>query len=338
MNDENKKFGLSSIFQKILSLKTIFPSSLEHRLNPRSGSGCPSLSTVLIFMIILIISFAFSPALETVYGDVGVEDVDPMVSEVDVEIKDGYYHLTIGLYDRNTWRAIDGATIELYRDEEVSRRYVFDLDNNTNSLFAVDTDRAIDIGLLYHGKTELDGLREAFKEEGYHITDSDDAFLSSIGGDSMWSLSDRDGERIFILEENEDNLEVHELTYSLKVEKGSDLTDHWLDVNTAYRDEPRDRSEMELTLKFPAGNHDSMMIEVKDQADNTGHSVVYFRTLISGKDRPFLIGLIAAVLTALVVYRIRSKREIDLYKYNINNKRIIKKRKIESKSKKVKEW
>ncbi len=338
MKGEQTRAKPSSVYKKMNQMKRELRYSLEQKPKSKSGPDYHSIVTVLIFTIILIISITFSPALDIVYGSIGVEDVDPMVSEVDIEIKEGYYHVTIGLYDRNTWRSIDEATIELYRDGRVSRRYVFDLAENRSYLFTIDSDRVIEIGGLFHGKTDLSGLRDVFEDEGYSIKESDDAFLSDPGLENIWALSDGGGERIFFIEKNEDNLEVHELPYSIEVEKGSGITYQWLNVNTAFGDEPRDRSEMELTLKFPAGNHDWMRIEVEDQAGNTGQSVVYFRTLISGKDRPIFVGIFAALLTGLVIFKIRYESETEINEYELKDQKLIKKESIKDKSNKVKTW
>ncbi len=58
-------------------------------------------------------------------GGVGVENVKPRISKVDIENEDGDYNLTFGVLDFNGWEAINKTTVELYRGDELLRKYVF---------------------------------------------------------------------------------------------------------------------------------------------------------------------------------------------------------------------
>lgn len=118
----------------------------------------PKLSFTILFILLLLL---FAPTFETVEaGGVGVEDVEPMISMVNVENENGDYNVTVRVLDLNSWRSINLTALELYKGEEISRRYVFEQDEDTNREFKAEKGpQLIDYG-AEDNLTSGDGPRE----------------------------------------------------------------------------------------------------------------------------------------------------------------------------------
>jgi len=131
----------------------------------------PSISRKITFFLTILIIFSItvftlSHAFETVEADgVGVEDVEPMISRVNIENQDGDYNLTLGILDFNSWKAINMTAIELYRGDNLRRRYVFEQDEDLNREFRAEKGPDLTYYQVRDNLTPGDGARDRCEME-----------------------------------------------------------------------------------------------------------------------------------------------------------------------------
>lgn len=121
-----------------------------------SLSGCTRKLFPIIISFIILLSITF-PLTTTSSADdgtgVGVEPIDPRITNVDIIREDGEYHFKIDIFDLNGWAHVNKVEIGLYRKDELMDHYVY------NQTYDFEDEFHVEIGESpeYHGAEKSDG-------------------------------------------------------------------------------------------------------------------------------------------------------------------------------------
>ncbi|MFP3872077.1 MAG: hypothetical protein ACOCTR_06435 [Candidatus Natronoplasma sp.] len=116
-----------------------------------SSASLKILSFIVVLFLVSMIVFPFSTTTtEAEDGTgVGVKAVRPRITEVELEHNFGTHHLTVHIFDLNSWRHVSQVSVEFYRGDERIRLYIFNQTQDLErSITVLDGDGLVDFESL----------------------------------------------------------------------------------------------------------------------------------------------------------------------------------------------